>query len=235
MTSAASISDLATKVGLPAANLAETILRYNELVQQGDDLDFHRFGASSKPYEKETTAVPTGPRVIVKPPFYAMQMFPMTRKSDGGLKVDLSGRVLNAGAKPITGLYAAGEATGSAGMNGKAGLEGVWLGPGVAVGRVAGRNAAGLRATMSEKRSEPPQPPMQKITEAAACVSCHDLPKLIGENRPGYWHFEKVHRTVLDLQKNCLECHAELTPNNERAHVIDRIIQIAACAACHGQ
>lgn len=50
-------------------------------------------------------------------------------------------RVLNTQAKAIAGLYAAGEVTGEANINGKQALEGTFLGPAVITGRMAVRSA----------------------------------------------------------------------------------------------
>ena len=41
---AGTIEELAEKSGLPSEVLATTIRRYNELVDQGEGLDFGRFG-----------------------------------------------------------------------------------------------------------------------------------------------------------------------------------------------
>ena len=67
----------------------------------------------------------------------------ISRKSLGGIRTDLAGRVLGENGDAIDGLYAAGEAAGfgGGGMNGKRGLEGTFLGGCVFSGRIAGRNA----------------------------------------------------------------------------------------------
>jgi predicted oxidoreductase len=67
----------------------------------------------------------------------------ISRKSMGGIRTDLEGRVLSESDQPVAGLYAAGEATGfgGGGMNGKRGLEGTFLGGCIFSGRVAGRFA----------------------------------------------------------------------------------------------
>lgn len=54
----------------------------------------------------------------------------ISRKSLGGISSDLDGRALDASAKPIAGLYVAGEAAGfgGGGMNGARALEGTFLG-----------------------------------------------------------------------------------------------------------
>ena len=79
-----------------------------------------------------------------KPPFYAVQFFPLARKNLGGVRTDLTCRVLDERDNAIPGLYAAGEVAGMAGghINGAAGLEGTMLGPSIFSGRVAGSWAA---------------------------------------------------------------------------------------------
>lgn len=77
-------------------------------------------------------------------PLIAVRLSILTRKTLGGLKTDLSGRVLRAGDQPIPGLYAAGEVTGfgGGGMHGYRALEGTFLGGCLFSGRAAGRAVA---------------------------------------------------------------------------------------------
>jgi predicted oxidoreductase len=78
-------------------------------------------------------------------PLIAVRLHILTRKTLGGLHTDLDARVLDAQGAPITGLYAAGEASGfgGGGMHGYRALEGTFLGGCLFSGRVAGRVAAG--------------------------------------------------------------------------------------------
>ena len=55
-------------------------------------------------------------------------------------------------------------------------------------------------------------------------MTCHDLPALTARSRAGYWHFERVHREVLDRAWTCTRCHKELAPFTAGAHRIDRIV-----------
>jgi len=76
-------------------------------------------------------------------PLIAIREFILSRKSLGGIQTDLQCRVLRAaGAQPIPGLYAVGEAAGfgGGGIHGKASLEGTFLGGCVLSGRLAGRS-----------------------------------------------------------------------------------------------
>jgi predicted oxidoreductase len=227
--SAPTLDELARASGLPAQALSETVERYNRLVDAHNDEDFGRFGPG-KPYE---------PKKIGTPPFYAVQFFPLTRKSMGGVAIDTACRVLDANERAIPGLYAAGELTGLAGINGKAGLEGTFLGPSIVTGRVAGRAALGeLGLTPGPGHASitaPPSPPaVNPEARTERCLSCHDLPSLVVQARPGYWHFEKVHAKVLAEKVECTRCHAELSATYlPTGHRIDHAAQIRVCPFCH--
>ncbi|MBM4221848.1 MAG: FAD-dependent oxidoreductase, partial [Gammaproteobacteria bacterium] len=150
LTRADSIAALGAAAGLPPATLGATIARFNAAVRAGDDQDFGRFG----PGVGGQVPLP-----LEQPPFYAMRLYPMTRKSMGGLAIDDQARVRSEAGEPIPGLFAAGEATGVAGINGSYGGSGTFLGPSVLTGRIAGRTAASLRAqavlTSPEQRTAP--------------------------------------------------------------------------------
>ena len=63
------------------------------------------------------------------PPFIAIKVRLITRKSLGGIQTDLSSRVLSNAGKPVPGLYAIGEAAGfgGGGASGRRSLEGTFL------------------------------------------------------------------------------------------------------------
>ena len=214
--SADTIEELATQSGLPAANLRATIDRYNTLIEKGRDEDFGRFGPDRTEYNN--TASPK----IAAPPFYAMQAWPLTRKSMGGVAIDRACCVLDRHQKAIPGLYAVGELTGLAGINGKAALEGTFLGPCIVTGRVAARTIL---------KQWPPN--VVPLPETQSCVDCHDVESLIAESRPGYWHFEQSHRIVLERGTGCLLCHAELAPYDEQQHRMIPRSLTAMCVRCH--
>ena len=224
--SAATVEELASKCGLPAAALRETVGHFNTLVDKGVDDDFGRFGPG-KPFK---------PKRLAQPPYYCAQFFPLTRKTMGGVAIDESARAVDASGHVIPGLYAAGELTGQGGLNGKYPLEGTFLAPAIVTGRVAGRTAvAELGAKPAPPvapLAAPPVPPSQPT--AAACQNCHQLGTLTLQTRPGYWHFEKVHRVVLARQYDCMKCHADLGATYEPStHHIDRAQQVRVCPVCH--
>jgi flavocytochrome c len=210
------IEELAEKSGLPPQNLVETIRRYNELVARGVDEDFHRFGPGCSDYSNSASPA------IKTPPYYAMQAFPLTRKSMGGVAIDLQCRALDKEKQPIPGLYAVGELAGLAGINGKAALEGTFLGPCIVTGRVAART---ILADLNRPPEDAPQ--------SRRCTSCHELADEIAQPQPGYWHFEQVHRVVLDRATDCRACHAELAPYRADNHRINPQAMTATCVQCH--
>ena len=215
--SADSIDELARKAGLPVAGLVATIDRYNTMIDQGVDKDFGRFGPGKTEFNNTASVK------IETPPFYAIQTFPLTRKSMGGVAIDLGCRVVDKKQRPIPGLYAVGELTGLAIINGKAALEGTFLGPCVVTGRVAARSI--LKAAGWKK-------PLESV-DVQRCADCHDIEGDLSDPRPGYWHFEKVHAKVLDQKLDCRGCHGELSPYRENHHRINPRVLTAACMRCH--
>jgi succinate dehydrogenase/fumarate reductase flavoprotein subunit len=234
---AATIEQRAIEAGLPAHALRETVQTYNEFADAGEDREFQRFTCASGPPSRGALHTP---RRLARPPFYAMQLRPLTRKSMGGVVIDADCRVVDQQQRRIPGLYAAGELTGLAGINGKAGLEGTFLGPSMLTGRVAGRTAEADRlarsATPSARaRVTRDRPAFEVATDqlSLGCVACHDIARLIATPRPGYVHFEQVHRRVLDRQLDCAGCHAKLALAGA-PHRVDPLTHAETCSSCHG-
>jgi flavocytochrome c len=129
---AESLAELGRKMDVDVPTFLSTVENYNIACNNGLEKE-PEFGKILKDCKKFDT-----------PPFYAIQLFLLARKSFGGAKTDLKCRVLNKYFDPIPGLYAAGEVAGMAGghINGRAGLEGTMLGPSLFSGRIAGAWAA---------------------------------------------------------------------------------------------
>jgi flavocytochrome c len=222
-----SVEKLAQRIGVPEGNLARTVSRYNQLVAAGVDEDFGRFG---KGRELEQSAHRRAPSRIATPPFFALQLYPLARKSMGGIAIDDACRVLDNKGVAIPGLYAVGEAAGQGGLNGSAALEGTFLAPGILQGRIVGRQF-GSGAAAVEKQTA-----TKDVTRGTAnvdCQTCHKVKQLIARNRPGFWHFERVHARVLERGPACITCHADMTPYRPAAHRTNRSYQAEQCAQCH--
>jgi predicted oxidoreductase len=222
------IPALAKAAGLPADALAETVRRFNRFVEQGMDTDFGRIGPG---------AAGPSPTPIRQPPFYAMQLFPMTRKSMGGLVIDHETQVLGGAGQRIRGLFAAGEVTGVAGINGSHGGSGTFLGPSVLTGRIAGRNAA--RLALGGEPLVTPEPETATATAPAvppgdqARKGPTDLAALLARQRRGYWHFNVSHRLVTERGTACETCHKGPWAPGPAISRAERLTQLDSCTRCH--
>jgi succinate dehydrogenase/fumarate reductase flavoprotein subunit len=236
---AESIAALAAAAGLPAAALQTTVARYNEFVARGIDEDFDRFSADSE----ASVAVP-----IAEAPFFAIKLYPLTRKSLGGLAINPDAAVVGQSGQPIPGLFAAGEVTGVAGINGRYGGSGTFLGPSVLIGRIAGRSAAGQalgkramgsrdppRAPNFESPSQDPGSSEQPGGDPATMpmLSAAELAVMLEQDRPGYWHFETSHRLVLERDYDCAECHSAEWPTGPAITVAQQLLELESCTNCH--
>jgi succinate dehydrogenase/fumarate reductase flavoprotein subunit len=174
---------------------------------------------------------------IQTPPLYAAQLFPLARKSMGGISIDHQARVLNTHAKVIPGLYAAGEATGEANINGKQALEGTFLGPAIITGRIAARAVLldfSIRGEVPPPTTTAASTAVNQSPSNAPCLSCHQLQSMVDKPRDGYWHFERVHKIVLETHRECTQCHSGMGEPPGPQHRINPLIQANSCTVCHG-
>ncbi len=95
------LEELATKIGVDKETFLNTVSRYNELVDKGVDEDFGVDG---------TFMSYNG---VKEPPFFAIKRMPALLTVCGGLAVNEKLEGLDAEGKPLGGLYAAGNASGS--------------------------------------------------------------------------------------------------------------------------
>ncbi|MFZ6026175.1 MAG: FAD-dependent oxidoreductase [Chloroflexota bacterium] len=124
-----SLADLAHAMGLPAADLEQTIQRWNQDVTAGTDTEFGRA---------------TNLGTIEQPPFYAMRFKPAIVQTLGGLRINEETQVLTGDGQAIPGLYAVGQVTG--GVHGADYIGGSSLLELVVFGKIAGENAVLLAA-----------------------------------------------------------------------------------------
>lgn len=137
MHAAETIEELAADCGLPADALSDTLRRYNEGAEKGEDPLLKKGETWLRPLQAPFGAYPTangGPDNLNGKGFKA-QGFTL-----GGLHTDLDSRVLDRAGEPIPGLFAAGRCT--HGMHGEGYISGTSLGDGSFFGRRAGRGAA---------------------------------------------------------------------------------------------
>ncbi|SRX78451.1 FAD-binding protein [Mycolicibacterium parafortuitum] len=103
--SADTLEELATAIGVPPANLVESVSRFNDFVRDGVDQDF---GRGDEAYDRAFSGGAPPLYAIEKGPFHAAAFGVSDLGTKGGLRTDTVGRVLDAADHVIPGLYAAG-------------------------------------------------------------------------------------------------------------------------------
>lgn len=219
---AQTLHDLAAMAGLPGDALMQSVQEFNAMVDAGEDAAFGRFAAGEDV-----------PQKIQQPSFYAIRMFPVTRKNMGGVAVDRQLRALDASGAVLPGLYAVGELNGSLGINGKYGLDGMFLGPAIISGRIAGQSiAAATPATM-------PVAAVAKIEQPAVVgdwlptMTQAQLDAMLQQPRDGYWHFQVSHQLVVERDYSCTTCHSAQLPFSPVRDRSNRLRQTEFCTTCH--
>jgi tricarballylate dehydrogenase len=134
---AATLPELAQKLGLDAREFTATVEAYNAACPAGAFKPLELDGLSTQP--GYTPKKSNWARHIDKPPFLAFPIICGNCFTFGGLKVDTQARVINADGAVIPGLYAAGETIGL--------YYGTYAGAtsvlrGAVFGRIAGAQAA---------------------------------------------------------------------------------------------
>lgn len=141
---AGSIDALADKIGVPALAMKRSVATMNRNAASGVDPDYGRGGNI---YDRMFGDAAVSPNpclgLIDKPPFYAVPIQLGDIGTKGGLKTDAFARVLDVHDRPIAGLYAAGNATGSPFGDCYPGAGGT-IGPAMTFGFVAADHIAAL-------------------------------------------------------------------------------------------
>ncbi|WP_304407592.1 flavocytochrome c, partial [Turicimonas muris] len=119
------VEELAKGIGVPAANLKATMEQYAKAFETKKDEAFGR------------------PEMITPNnvfPMYAIQITPAIHHTMGGLRINKNAEVIGVTAKPVPGLFAAGEVTG--GVHGGNRIGGNAVADIITFGRIAGKSAA---------------------------------------------------------------------------------------------
>ncbi len=128
---AATLAELAGRIGLPASALEETIKKHNQYIKDKKDPEF------SKPITPAMMTMDAGP-------YYAIAQWPAVHHTMGGIRINKNAQVIDIWGNVIPRLYAAGEFTG--GVHGANRLGGNATPDCITFGRVAGINAAKEKA-----------------------------------------------------------------------------------------
>jgi len=139
---AASIPELAKKIGVEPSALSATVDTYNAEARNGRDPEFRR---GSTIYQRHLGDASHAPNPCVAPieqaPFYAMPIHPADLGTAVGIRTDGNARAMGADGGVIEGLYVCGNDMNSI-MNGNYPGPGITLGPALVFGYLAGRHLA---------------------------------------------------------------------------------------------
>jgi 3-oxosteroid 1-dehydrogenase len=136
------IGELAAWIGADPAALAGTVGGWNEACASGADPEFGRGTGAYQRFcgDPEVRPNPSlGP--LDQPPYYAVEVLAGTIGTKGGPVTDTDGMVRRPGGRPVTGLYAVGNAAAFWTADGYPG-PGATLAVGMTMGYRAGRHAA---------------------------------------------------------------------------------------------
>jgi succinate dehydrogenase/fumarate reductase flavoprotein subunit len=154
LVSGATPGELAGRLGVDRGGLEATLAQYNADARMGVDTRFNLGGDEYQRYLGDRSHAPNPcMRPIEAAPFYAVHLYPSDLGTAAGLVTDADARVLDAGGKPIAGLYACGNDMNSI-MGGAYPGPGITLGPALVFGWLAARHIAAGPA-LSSSRAAP--------------------------------------------------------------------------------
>jgi len=142
MNKSKSVDELASKIGVPAANLKETIEHWNEMAAEEKDDDFHRGKSLYDRYMGDQFRDGHPNIAPVEAPFQAVRLYPGALGTKMGAIIDEYGRAQLEDGRIVSGLYASGNAAASF-------LGNTYPGPGATLGQAcvfayrAARHACG--------------------------------------------------------------------------------------------
>lgn len=119
------LDEIAGQIRVDSKVLNDTVTRWNSLCAEGADKDFKRPSGTMMP--------------IARPPFYAMESWPIVNNTQGGPEHDAKQRVLDPMKQPIPRLYVAGEVSS---IYGHLYLEAGNIAECFVAGKIAGENVA---------------------------------------------------------------------------------------------
>lgn len=154
LTEAATIADLAGKLGMDPAILEATIAHMNAAAESGEDDQFQRGTTAYQRHNGDASAGTANPTLgpIRTAPFYAVRLYPGDIGAATGLVVDEQARVLGEGGHPIAGLYACGNEANSI-MGGVYTAPGITIGPAIAFAYLAVADALGRSGAAAQPRA----------------------------------------------------------------------------------
>ena len=147
-TKAASIEELAMRIGVDPEELRKTVDRFNFLAARGKDEDY---GKGERAYDRWYGDPTVRPNpclgTVAEAPFYAVKVYPGDVGTAGGLVTDERGRVLTSADTAIPGLYACGTSSASV-MGHTYPGPGATIAPAMVFGRIAALDSLSASSSM---------------------------------------------------------------------------------------
>ena len=147
LTEAATLAELAGKLGMEPQALQASVAQINRYAETGVDPDFHRGETAYQQNLGDPAWTGKNPNIgpLTTGPFYAVRLYPGDIGASTGFATNEHAQVLGADGQAIGGLYAVGNDMHSI-MGGTYPAPGITIGPGLVFGRIAARHALGLKA-----------------------------------------------------------------------------------------
>jgi succinate dehydrogenase/fumarate reductase flavoprotein subunit len=142
LTEAASVQELANKLGISATGLDQAVADNNAFAQSGVDTQFQRGVTAYQQNIGDAAAGGRNPNLgaISEGPYYAVKLYPGDIGAAQGLQTNEHAQVLNAQGQILEGLYAVGNDMNSI-MGGVYPAPGITIGPGLVFAFLATRHA----------------------------------------------------------------------------------------------
>ena len=144
LAKAATLEELAGKIGVPAVALTKTVARFNAHARRGEDPDFGRGQVAFDRAQGDPRVAPNPCLgALDEAPYYALALYPGDLGTNGGLVTDDQARVLTERGEPIPGLYAVGNTSASVMGHAYPG-GGATIAPAMTFAYLAARHAVGV-------------------------------------------------------------------------------------------
>ncbi|WP_417234238.1 FAD-dependent oxidoreductase [Arthrobacter sp.] len=155
MSEAATIEDLARRIGVDPATLSAQVDDFNAAAARGEDPDFGRGHSPEDRFLGDASVTPNPClHPLTQGPFYAVPLHCGALGTAGGLSTNANAQVLRFDGTVIDGLYAAGNVSATA-FRGAYPAGGSTLGPAVTRGFVAGEHLAARLPERSTAATDP--------------------------------------------------------------------------------
>ncbi len=144
--------ELASKIGVDPANLANSIKKMNEYAVTGIDPEFAKGGNEYDRFYGDEKCTPNPCLARLDPPFYAVKVFAGELGTKGGLLADAKARVIDNSGNIIKGLYAIGNCS-SALMGPCYAGAGSTIGPAMTFGYIAANEIVNPQSAGATEKS----------------------------------------------------------------------------------